>query len=222
MTASSPPLVASPGGAPAQLSGDDAATYAHWFACLAEPVRVRLLHAVATATGPVSVGRLAELTGISQATCSHHLRKLADTGFLVLRREGTSTRVSVNPACCVGLPHAADAVMGAARTPSVLPRRRSRRRHRARHGAERLGRRPAHLRRGHRDRRRHLRHRGPRRRHPRRHLVPRPPVGGRDRRPRSSGGPRPARPRPDPSTPASPRPRCTSTKATEARASAAP
>ncbi|HSK59014.1 MAG TPA: metalloregulator ArsR/SmtB family transcription factor [Actinomycetospora sp.] len=95
-----------------QLSGDDAATYAQWFACLAEPVRVRLLHAVATATGPVSVGRLADLTGISQATCSHHLRKLADTGFLVLRREGTSTRVSVNPACCVGLPHAADAVMG--------------------------------------------------------------------------------------------------------------
>jgi L-amino acid N-acyltransferase YncA/DNA-binding transcriptional ArsR family regulator len=112
MTASSSPLIASPGGVPTQLSGDDAATYAHWFACLAEPVRVRLLHAVATATGPISVGRLAELTGISQATCSHHLRKLADTGFLVLRREGTSTRVSVNPACCVGLPHAADAVMG--------------------------------------------------------------------------------------------------------------
>lgn len=112
MTAGSPPLVASPPGTPAQLSSDDAATYAHWFACLAEPVRVRLLHAVATATGPVSVGRLAELTGISQATCSHHLRKLADTGFLVLRREGTSTRVSMNPACCVGLPHAADAVMG--------------------------------------------------------------------------------------------------------------
>jgi L-amino acid N-acyltransferase YncA/DNA-binding transcriptional ArsR family regulator len=108
VTASPPPLIAPP----AQLSGDDAATYAQWFACLAEPVRVRLLHAVATATGPVSVGRLADLTGISQATCSHHLRKLADTGFLVLRREGTSTRVSVNPACCVGLPHAADAVMG--------------------------------------------------------------------------------------------------------------
>ena len=30
-----------------QLPGDDAATYAHWFACLAEPVRVRLLHAAA-------------------------------------------------------------------------------------------------------------------------------------------------------------------------------
>lgn len=97
---------------PVQLPNDHAATYASWYACLAEPVRVRLLHAVATAAAPVSVGRLAQLTGISQATCSHHLRKLAETGFVVLRREGTTTRVAVDPACCVGLPHAADAVMG--------------------------------------------------------------------------------------------------------------
>lgn len=96
----------------AQLGVHDAATYASWFACLAEPVRVRLLHATATAGRPLPVGRLAELTGISQATCSHHLRKLADTGFVLLRKEGTTTRVSVNPACCTGLPHAADAVMG--------------------------------------------------------------------------------------------------------------
>lgn len=97
---------------PAQLPGHDAATYASWFACLAEPARVRLLHAVATASRPVPVGRLAELIGVSQATCSHHLRKLADTGFVLLRKEGTTTRVSVNPTCCTGLPHAADAVMG--------------------------------------------------------------------------------------------------------------
>lgn len=106
------PLIAPAAGEPTQLPAADAATYASWFACLAEPVRVRLLHAVATATGPVTVGRLAELTGISQGTCSHHLRKLADTGFVVLRREGTATHVAVNAACCVGLPHAADAVMG--------------------------------------------------------------------------------------------------------------
>ena len=96
----------------AQLPADDATTYAHWFACLAEPVRVRLLHAVATAGNPVPVGRLAELVGISQATCSHHLRKLAETGFVILRKEGTTTQVTVNPNCCTGLPHAADAVMG--------------------------------------------------------------------------------------------------------------
>ncbi|MCD2191517.1 helix-turn-helix domain-containing GNAT family N-acetyltransferase [Actinomycetospora soli] len=113
VTASPLPLApAPPAGEPAQLPAEDAATYASWFACLAEPVRIRLLHAVATATGPVSVGRLAELTGVSQATCSHHLRKLAATGFVVLRREGTWTWVTVNAACCTGLPHAADAVMG--------------------------------------------------------------------------------------------------------------
>ncbi|GAB1511441.1 helix-turn-helix domain-containing GNAT family N-acetyltransferase [Actinophytocola sp. KF-1] len=90
----------------------EAATYAEWFASLAEPTRVRLLHAVATTPGGLTVGGLAELLGISQSTCSHHVRKLADVGFLKPHKEGTSTRVVVNEACCAGLPHAADAVMG--------------------------------------------------------------------------------------------------------------
>lgn len=94
------------------LPDAEAATYAEWFACLSEPTRVRLLHTVATTPGGLSVGALAELLGISQSTCSHHVRKLADVGFLLLRKDGTSTRVTVNQACCTGLPHAADAVMG--------------------------------------------------------------------------------------------------------------
>jgi L-amino acid N-acyltransferase YncA/DNA-binding transcriptional ArsR family regulator len=97
---------------PAQLAAADAATYAEWFACLAEPTRVRLLHAVAVAGHATTVGELTEQLGISQSTCSHHVRKLADVGFVTLRKEGTATLVSVNPACCTGLPHAADAVMG--------------------------------------------------------------------------------------------------------------
>jgi L-amino acid N-acyltransferase YncA/DNA-binding transcriptional ArsR family regulator len=94
------------------LPDADAATYAEWFACLAEPTRVRLLHAVATATGGITVGALTENLGISQSTCSHHIRKLADVGFLHLTKEGTTTRVSINESCCTGLPHAADVVMG--------------------------------------------------------------------------------------------------------------
>jgi len=94
------------------LAEQEAATYAEWFASLAEPTRVRLLHTVATSPGGITVGRLTELLGISQSTCSHHVRKLADVGFLKVHKEGTSTRVVVNEACCVGLPHAADAVMG--------------------------------------------------------------------------------------------------------------
>ncbi|WP_047868088.1 metalloregulator ArsR/SmtB family transcription factor [Nocardiopsis sp. RV163] len=94
------------------LPAADAETYAAWFACLAEPMRVRLLHAIATTPGSVSVGQLAEMVGVRQPTVSHHLRKLADVGFVTLTKAGTSTRVAVNPACCTGLPHAADAVMG--------------------------------------------------------------------------------------------------------------
>ncbi|MEU0492340.1 metalloregulator ArsR/SmtB family transcription factor [Nocardiopsis sp. NPDC006139] len=97
---------------PDSLSALDAETYAAWFACLAEPMRVRLLHAIATTPGSVGVGELAEMVDLRQPTVSHHLRKLADVGFVTLTRVGTSTRVAVNPACCVGLPHAADAVMG--------------------------------------------------------------------------------------------------------------
>jgi L-amino acid N-acyltransferase YncA/DNA-binding transcriptional ArsR family regulator len=106
------PLTVLPPTAPAQLSPVDAATYAEWFACLADPTRVRLLHAVAVAGRAVPVGELAEQVGISQSTCSHHIRKLADVGFVVLRKEKTATLVTVNAACCTGLPHAADAVMG--------------------------------------------------------------------------------------------------------------
>lgn len=98
---------------PELLSAADAATYAEWFACLAEPTRVRLLHAVAAGRGEVPVGVLARLLGISQSTCSHHVRTLAEVGFVRVRKQGTTTLVSVNPACCTGLPHAADAVMGA-------------------------------------------------------------------------------------------------------------
>jgi L-amino acid N-acyltransferase YncA/DNA-binding transcriptional ArsR family regulator len=94
------------------LPTGEAATYAEWFACLADPTRVRVLHAVATSPDGITVGSLTQLMGISQSTCSHHVRKLAETGFVQVHKVGTSTIVTVNEACCTGLPHAADAVMG--------------------------------------------------------------------------------------------------------------
>ncbi|MEU4745532.1 metalloregulator ArsR/SmtB family transcription factor [Actinosynnema sp. NPDC023658] len=96
----------------AGLAPEDASTYAGWFACLADPTRVRVLHVVATHPGEITVGALTEAVGVSQSTCSHHVRRLAEVGFVRVRREGTATLVSVNAACCTGLPHAADAVMG--------------------------------------------------------------------------------------------------------------
>ncbi len=94
------------------LPDAETATYAEWFACLAEPTRVRLLHAVATSPRGMTVGALTEILGISQSTCSHHVRKLAEVGFVNVQKEGTATLVTINAACCAGLPHAADAVMG--------------------------------------------------------------------------------------------------------------
>lgn len=103
-----------PASAPAAGIGEDtAATYAEWFATLSDATRVRLLHAVSTApAGHLRVGDLATELGISQSTASHHVRKLADVGFVAVDKVGTSSVVSVNPACCTGLPHAADVVMG--------------------------------------------------------------------------------------------------------------
>jgi L-amino acid N-acyltransferase YncA/DNA-binding transcriptional ArsR family regulator len=96
-----------------ELDERSAATYAEWFAVLADPTRVRLLHTVSTArSGAIRVGDLAEALGISQSTCSHHVKKLAEVGFVAVDRVGTASVVSVNAACCVGLPHAADVVMG--------------------------------------------------------------------------------------------------------------
>ncbi|MBF6100524.1 GNAT family N-acetyltransferase [Nocardia cyriacigeorgica] len=94
------------------LSVADATTYAGWFACLADPTRVRLLHHVATKPAGITIGELADALGIGQPTVSHHVRKLAEVGFLTVHKDRTSTVVAVNPACCTGLPHAADAVMG--------------------------------------------------------------------------------------------------------------
>lgn len=97
---------------PPVLPDAEVATYAEWFACLAEPTRVKILHVVATANRELTIGGLTEIMGISQGNVSHHVRKLADVGFLHMRKRGTATVVTVNEACCTGLPHAADAVMG--------------------------------------------------------------------------------------------------------------
>lgn len=95
------------------LDAEAAAAYARWFACLADPTRVRVLHTVASASSGLSVGVLAERARISQSTCSHHIGKLTAAGFVRARKLGPTTLVTVNEACCVGLPHVADVVTGA-------------------------------------------------------------------------------------------------------------
>jgi L-amino acid N-acyltransferase YncA/DNA-binding transcriptional ArsR family regulator len=109
----------------AVLSKEDAGTYAAWFSTLGDPTRVRLLHAVASRPAGAKVGDLAKLLGISQSTCSHHVDLLRRVGFVVVDKVGPSSVVHVNSACCTGLPHAADVIMGTLATapccPSDLP-----------------------------------------------------------------------------------------------------
>jgi L-amino acid N-acyltransferase YncA/DNA-binding transcriptional ArsR family regulator len=106
----------------AGLSKAAAESYAEWFAVLADPTRVRLLHALSTSpAGAMRVGDLAAALGVSQSTCSHHVDLLKKVGFVVVDKVGTSSMVSVNAACCTGLPHAADVVMGTLSAPPCCP-----------------------------------------------------------------------------------------------------
>jgi L-amino acid N-acyltransferase YncA/DNA-binding transcriptional ArsR family regulator len=100
----------------------EAENYAEWFAVLADATRVRLLHTLSTSpTAAMRVGDLAAALGISQSTCSHHVELLRKVGFVVVDKVGTSSMVSVNAACCTGLPHAADVVMGTLASPPCCP-----------------------------------------------------------------------------------------------------
>jgi L-amino acid N-acyltransferase YncA/DNA-binding transcriptional ArsR family regulator len=104
------------------LTRADAESYAEWFALLADQTRVRLLHVLSTSpTGALRVRELAEALGVSQSTCSHHVEVLRKVGFVVVDKVGTSSMVSVNAACCTGLPHAADVVMGTLSAPPCCP-----------------------------------------------------------------------------------------------------
>ena len=104
------------------LAKVDAENYAEWFAVLADPTRVRLLHTLSTSpAAAMRVGDLATALGVSQSTCSHHVELLRKVGFVAVDKVGTSSLVSVNAACCTGLPHAADVVMGTLASPPCCP-----------------------------------------------------------------------------------------------------
>ena len=104
------------------LSKADAENFAEWFSLLADPTRVRLLHVLSTSpAGALRIGDLAAALGVSQSTCSHHVEMLKRVGFVVVDKVGTSSMVSVNAACCTGLPHAADVIMGTLSSPPCCP-----------------------------------------------------------------------------------------------------
>jgi DNA-binding transcriptional ArsR family regulator len=90
----------------------DAEEWAAWFRALADPTRLQVLNAIATYGPDLTIGELVERVQIGQSTVSHHVRVLAEVGYVLHRRDGTSSRVSVNEDCLSALPDAARAVLG--------------------------------------------------------------------------------------------------------------
>ncbi len=72
------------------IGQDAAATVAGALKSLADPLRLRMLSAIATdPRGESCVCDLAELAEVSQPTVSHHLKVLKETGMLLSERRGT-------------------------------------------------------------------------------------------------------------------------------------
>ncbi|MGW8437835.1 ArsR/SmtB family transcription factor [Nocardiopsis sp. NPDC055879] len=84
-------------GAESAYSPERADDIAALLKAAADPTRLRLLHAIATAPGGQAyVQDLVATLEISQPTASHHLRKLLDAGLLERRREGKRSWYSLS------------------------------------------------------------------------------------------------------------------------------
>ena len=93
-----------------------ATTWATWFRALGDPSRILVLNLLATKGDPMSVGEIVEALDIGQSTVSHHLKQLAEVGFVLIEERGTSNLYRVNERCLDCFPTAAELVMGSART----------------------------------------------------------------------------------------------------------
>jgi DNA-binding transcriptional ArsR family regulator len=112
------------------ISRDDAETWAGWFRALGDPTRVMILHLLAIAGRPMTVGEIVDAIEVGQSTVSHHLKILGDVRFALVERTGTSSLWRINDRCLDCFPTVAEVVMG--RLPSKAawdeprpPRRRA-------------------------------------------------------------------------------------------------
>jgi DNA-binding transcriptional ArsR family regulator len=89
-----------------------AAEYASWFRALADTTRVQIVSLLARRGEPMSVGAITAAVDVGQSTVSAHLKVLAEVGFVLAERRGTSAFYRINEACVECFPTAADIVMG--------------------------------------------------------------------------------------------------------------
>ncbi|MGC5078138.1 metalloregulator ArsR/SmtB family transcription factor [Agrococcus sp. DT81.2] len=98
MTTTSEAALCSPVASHA-ISEHAASTVAATLKSLADPLRLRMLSAIASdPRGESCVCDLAELADVSQPTVSHHLKVLKDAGVLVSERRGTWVWYSIDSA----------------------------------------------------------------------------------------------------------------------------
>lgn len=89
-----------------------AEVWAGWFRCLGDASRVLILNRLALAREPMSVGQIVGAVDIGQPTVSHHLRILAEVGFVLVERRANVRLYRVNGHCLELFPSAAEVVMG--------------------------------------------------------------------------------------------------------------
>jgi ArsR family transcriptional regulator len=70
------------------LGEDEAEATAQLFKALADPARVKIVNRLAQSEGPVCVCEFISALGLSQATVSHHLKRLTDAGLLNREQRG--------------------------------------------------------------------------------------------------------------------------------------
>ena len=96
------------------VSRKDAEKWASWFRGLGDPSRIVILNLLATTDRAMTVGEIVDAVDIGQSTVSHHLKTLAEIGFVHATKAGTSNLYEMNRACVDRFPTAAEAVMGKA------------------------------------------------------------------------------------------------------------
>jgi DNA-binding transcriptional ArsR family regulator len=89
-----------------------AEVWASWFRALGDASRVLILNRLAVARRPMTVGEIVGAVDVGQSTVSHHLKLLAETGFVLAERRGTASLYRVNERCLEVFPSAAEVVMG--------------------------------------------------------------------------------------------------------------
>jgi DNA-binding transcriptional ArsR family regulator len=91
---------------------EQSAIWASWFRALGDPSRIVILNLLATSGRTMTVGEIVEHVGLAQSTVSHHLKLLNEVRFILVERDGTSSRWRINERCLTCFPSTAEVIMG--------------------------------------------------------------------------------------------------------------